>query len=202
MNFLSIFICSRKQTVKWSTHLAYAFKTATQTLRSFDQSKTDTAWERTQEQALRAFRAGNMSVAVSSWDRGFEIANRHFDRGDPRQAASYTNQAFALMRQQQLLQAQLMLQDAIRRWDDSWRWIPLMVPRPGDNQCEATCYDEPIQQEFYAFVRRGQAITEALAQERQLPTGGLEEWRDHRPATMCDLRKLISAVLLIASKKA
>ncbi|MGH1481591.1 MAG: hypothetical protein ACRBM6_23155 [Geminicoccales bacterium] len=165
-----------------------------------DQSRCDAAWERMQERALKAFRDGDLAAAVQSWATAFDIAKQNFAWGDPRLAASFTNHAFALIRQDQLHPATLLLNDAVRCWEDSWRWVPLMRPLPGDGQAAEDRYDDAVLPELYAFIKRGQAITETLAKERQLPNGGLEEWQENKPSTMCDLRKLVSAILLMASK--
>ena len=168
-------------------------------LHDVDQDRTDAAWERTQERALRAYRDGNPSAAIKGWDQAFEIAKQHFIWGDPRLATSLTNKAFVLIRQEQFHQAKLMLDEAVRCWQDSWRWVPFMQPLPDDDQRDETRYDDDVQQEFYAFIKQGQEISENLASERRLPAGSLEAWKEHRPPTMCDVRKLISAVFLIAS---
>lgn len=168
-------------------------------LRDSDKSLTDATWERVQERALKAFRAGHSPSAVKGWDQAFQIAKQHFDWGDPRVAASYTNRAFVLIRQNQFNPAKLLLDEAVRCWGDSWRWVPLMQPLPDDDQREKTRYDEEVQQEFYTFLKRGKDISETLARERRLPVGGLEEWEEHKPPIMCDVRKLMSAVFLIAS---
>ena len=179
--------------------MAYMLECARQHAPASDRHQSDAVWERLQEQALRAYRAGNTMAARNGWLKAFEIAKRHFERGDPRLATSYTNQAFSLIRQNQTFQAQQHIDLALQAWEDSWRWIPLMAPPRLDQSIQETYYNDATQREFYAFVKRGQSITDTLALHRILPTGGLEEWLEHKPKSMCDLRKLISAVFLIVS---
>lgn len=165
---------------------------------AFDQTRLDSSWERVQEHALRAFRCRNIIAAKHSWNQAFGIAKDHFERGDPRLATSCTNQAFSLLRQGQTHQGYLLFNEAIRCWEDSWRWVPLMVPpRHADRQSERH-YTEKARQEFYTLTKKGQAITEGIMKGR-LATGGLEGWREHKPKSICDVRRLISAVFLIAS---
>lgn len=189
----------KSERVGWSKHLAHKAATAERTKHDANQGNVDATWERVQERALKAFRGGDQAAAINGWTKAFDIAKQRFTRGDPRLAASYTNQAFALIRQNQLHRATLLLADAVRCWEDSWRWVPLMQPLPADGQREENRFDEATQQEFYDFIKKGQAITETLAAERKLPLGGLEDWERHQPPTMCDVRKLVAAVFLMAS---
>lgn len=178
-----------------------ATETSPPDMAAFDQNEADTAWEHTEEQALRAFRAGETVLAKNGWARALDIATRHFKRGDPRIAASYTNQAFSLLRQQQSHQAKQLFDNAVRCWEDSWRWVPLMVPPRIGDRIEEAQYSAAVQKEFYALITCGQSITETLAREQHPPIGSLEDWRACKPRTMCDERKLMSAVFLIVSKK-
>lgn len=189
------------QIIEWSTQLAYMLESTLKDTPAFDRHESDAIWERLQEQALRSYRAGNIIVAKNGWAKAFDTAKRHFRRGDPRLATSYTNQAFSLIRQQQIYQAQRHLEQAMYGWEDSWRWVPLMLPPRIGDKIQETQYNEATQREFYAFIKRGRSITETLSRERRLPTGGLEDWTEHKPKSMCDLRKLISSVFLIVSQK-
>ena len=92
----------------------------------------DLAWERFQEQAAIAFRAGDPINPPRLWAAALDIAERHFGRGDPRLASSLTNQALAMRRRRVDYQAQKLFREALDVWDDSWRWIHLMTAgRPG-----------------------------------------------------------------------
>lgn len=169
---------------------------------AFDQNRIDLTWERLQEQAVRAFRRRDMTTARTCWSRAFEIAERHFDRGDPRLAASQTNQAFSLIRQAQIHQAGKLFQKALLSWEDSWRWVPLMVPPRQPDETEAGQYGEAAQKDFYTVIERGRLITKAIEREHCPPEGDLTQWQKIKPCAMTDVRKLMASVFLIVSSEA
>jgi hypothetical protein len=166
----------------------------------------DLAWERCQEQAALAFRAGDAATSARLWGQALSIAEQHFSRGDPRLAASLTNQALVMRRQRQDYQAKRLFEEALTAWGDSWRWILLMTPRPAgawqrpehSNQLEV--YDPIACSWFSALAERGRLATARLERYDELPASGLAEWFDIKPHRLNDLRKLLAAVLLIASK--
>ena len=168
----------------------------------------DLAWERSQERAALAFRAGDAAAAARLWEQALAIAGQHFGRGDPRRAASLTNHALVMRRRRQDYQAKQLFEDALTAWGDSWRWIYLMTPRPAgawprlerSNRLEV--YDPTARSAFAALAERGRAATARLERYDELPEGGLAAWLDMKPRQMTDLRKLLAAVLLIAPKRA
>ena len=83
----------------------------------------DLAWERAQEQAAIAWRAGDPITPTRLWAAALDIAKKHFGGGDPRLASSLTNNALVMRRRRQDYQAKRMFRDALDVWDDSWRWI-------------------------------------------------------------------------------
>ncbi len=163
----------------------------------------DLVWERCQEQAALAFRAGDAVAAPRLWAQALAVAEEHFGRGDPRLATSYTNQALVLRRRRQDYQAQQMFTWALQVWDDSWRWILLMTPGPARHDAASNqlqIYDRNALADFATLAERGRAVTAAIERHDQLPVGGLEEWFRIKPSRLSDLRKLLSAVLLIAPR--
>jgi hypothetical protein len=168
---------------------------------AFDQNTIDATWERLQEQALQAFQHGNPAKAQLCWARALDIAERHFGQGDPRLAASRSNQAFSLRRQQQIHGANTLFEQAQLAWEDSWRWIPLMMPAGQAGREDAAQYDEMAQRKFYDIIKRGQSITETLRWDERLPTGSQEAWLAIKPAAMTDVRKLMAAVWLMVSNR-
>lgn len=161
-----------------------------------DRNRIDLTWERAQEQALHAYRANNPAVARAHWAKALDIAERCFERGDPRLAASLSNHGFALLRQNQLHQANIFFRRAVNAWEDSWRWVPLMAPSTGQGEVE-TPYDRETQNAFYALIRQGQAKTETLLRERRLAKAKGDDWAAVKPRNMTDIRRLFSAVLLM-----
>jgi hypothetical protein len=167
-------------------------------------SAADLAWERYQEQAAIAYRAGDPITPSRLWAAALDIAENHFGRGDPRLASSLTNQALVMRRRRHDYQAQKLLRDALDVWDDSWRWIHLMTP---DHAARGTrrsdhldIYGRDARAWFNALARQGRAATMALEHRDELPANGLDEWFALKPKRMSDLRRLLGAVLLIAPK--
>jgi hypothetical protein len=163
----------------------------------------DLAWERFQEQAAIAYRAGDPINPPRLWAAALDIAERHFGRGDPRLAASLTNQALAMRRRRLDHQAQKLFREALDVWD-SWRWIHLMTAgRPADaarRSDHLNVYSRDARAWFNALAQKGRAATVALERHDEPLAGGVDEWFALKPGRMTDLRRLLGAVLLIAPK--
>lgn len=157
---------------------------------------TDFAWEQVQESALRAFRAGGAGVAAKHWRRGLTIAGAHFAASDPRLATSLTNAALVARRAGELHPAAVQFAEALAVWERSSRWVRLMAPLGHPD----ACYDEGTLALFETLVAQGRAATAAIERHGPMPVGGLERWRRERPQRGSDLRKLLGAVFLIASR--
>ncbi len=168
---------------------------------AFNRGKADAIWERTAEQAVLTFRRRGVGAARPLWIKAIDIADSQFTWGDPRLAASYANQAFCLIQSKEMHRGQLLSQAAMRCWKDSWRWVYLMTPPSISQQFDAPQYTDNARQSFYELIEHGQTVTDMLAQGRT-PLGGFEDWLRHKPKTMCDLRKLVGSVFLLASKTA
>jgi hypothetical protein len=164
----------------------------------------DLAWERYQEQAAIAYRAGDPITPSRLWSSALDIAEKHFGRGDPRLASSLTNHALVMRRRRHDYQAQKLLREALTVWDDSWRWIHLMTPdraaRGTRRSDRLDVYGRDARAWFDALAQQGRAATAALEHRDALPAHGLDEWFAIKPQRMSDLRRLLGAVLLIAPK--
>jgi hypothetical protein len=162
----------------------------------------DLAWERCQEQAAIAFRAGDPINSSRLWAMALDIADKHFARGDPRLASSLTNQALVMRRRRDDYQAKKLFREALQVWDDSWRWIHLMTPgRTGASARRSDhldIYGRDARAHFNALARRGRVATAALERDDEPLACGLEQWFAIKPRRMSDLRRLLGAVLLIA----
>ena len=162
----------------------------------------DLAWERAQEQAAIAYRAGDPITPTRLWAAALDIAEKHYGPGDPRLASSLTNNGLVLRRRRQDHQAKRMFQDALDVWDASWRWIHLMTPEWAGDGAHGSdhldIYDPDARAWFNALARQGRAATVALESHDRLPASGLDEWFELKPQRMSDLRRLLGAVLLIA----
>jgi hypothetical protein len=167
-------------------------------------SAADLTWERYQEQAAIAYRAGDPITPSRLWAAALDIAEKHFGRGDPRLAASLTNQALVMRRRRQDYQAQKLFREALEVWDDSWRWIHLMTP---DRTATGTprsdhldIYGRDARAWFNALAQQGRAATAALERHDESLANGLDQWFAIKPRRMSDVRRLLGAVLLIAPK--
>jgi hypothetical protein len=164
----------------------------------------DLAWERCQEQAAIAYRAGDPITPSRLWATALDIARKHFGRGDPRLATSLTNQALVMRRRRHDYQAQQLFREALDVWDDSWRWIHLMSPGRGGNEARRSdqldVYGRDARAYFNALARQGRAATVALERYDEPLARGLDEWFAIKPSRMSDLRRLLGAALLIAPK--
>ena len=178
--------------------------TATPGAASAVASAADLAWERSQEQAAIAFRAGDPITSSRLWAAALAIAEKHFGRGDPRLASSLTNQALVMRRRRQDYQAQKLFREALDVWDDSWRWVHLMTPgrspRDARRSDHLDIYGRDARAWFNALAQQGRAATVAIERHDELPGDRLEEWFAIKPKRMGDLRRLLGAVLLIAPR--
>jgi hypothetical protein len=178
--------------------------TATASAASVLASAADLAWERYQEQAAIAFRAGDPITSSRLWAAALDIAEKHLGRGDPRLASSLTNQALVMRRRRHDYQAQKLFHEALDAWDDSWRWIHLMTPGGAAGGARRSdyldVYGPDARAWFNALAQQGRAATEALERHDRLPANGLDEWFAIKPKRMSDLRRLLGAVLLIAPR--
>lgn len=159
-------------------------------------SGTDLAWEQVQEGGLRAFGAGRDSLAAEHWQRGLAIAHGRFGPDDPRLATSLTNAALMLRRRGDFQQAGRHFRNAGVVWDRAIRWVRLMTPPGGTDGG----YDEAAMARFEALIAQGKAASLAIESLGTLPPWGLDGWRSVRPRRGSDLRKLLAAVFLIASR--
>jgi hypothetical protein len=178
--------------------------TATPSAASALASAADLAWERYQEQAAIAFRAGDPINSSRLWAAALDIAEKHFGRGDPRLASSLTNQALVMRRRRLDYQAQKLFREALDVWDGSWRWIHLMTPGGTAGGARRSDYLDVYGRDarawFNALAQQGRAATEALERQNELPANGLDEWFAIKPKRLSDLRRLLGAVLLIAPR--
>ncbi len=169
-------------------------------------STADLTWERCQERAALAFRAGDAVSAARLWEQALAIAEQHFVRGDPRLAASLANHALVMRRRRQDYQAKRLFEDALLAWDETWRWIHLMTPQPTvvservTQSNQLAIYDAAARDAFTRLAERGREATACLERRDELPEGGLAEWFEIKPRRLTDLRKLLAAVLLIAPR--
>jgi hypothetical protein len=164
-------------------------------------SRADVAWERAQLRGLECFRARDDVGAARAWEEAYRIACRHFEQGDPRRAASNTSHGYVLMHRGETVHAQMLLQDALTIWEESWFWIMYMRPEPDEDGRRAERYGRKARAAFEKLADQGRAVTESVLHTRRLPRrDGLAAWDRERPKAGCDKRKLLAAVLLIVGQ--
>lgn len=152
----------------------------------------DFAWEQSQEAAIRAFRARGMQAALLHWRRGLAIARQRFERDDPRLATSLTNMGFIQGRLDDHAAALRDFEEADAVFQRGWRWL-LGMTRPD-------APDEVSVAQFRRLLDQAARSNRALRSTGELPVGLLERWRSERPLRGSDLRKLLGAAFLVASR--
>jgi hypothetical protein len=161
-----------------------------------DLHTVDETWEQIQESALRAFHTGRTELASRNWERAMVVARRHFGPADPRLAASLTNHGFVLRLHAERYEAERHLREALAVWERSWRWVGRMAP-PG---CPDDAYPAAARAWFDSLINQRYAASFGIQVHDKLPEYRLHLWTEHRPAAVCDVRKLMAAVLLIVSR--
>lgn len=171
-------------------------------------TNAEVVWEQIQVAAAECERAGNYREASELWRGAMETAREHLPPGDLRVATSMTNVAVGERRAGGAPAADRMLDEALALWDAGERWVEslrptalarsstfhlrLLAKHPGG-------YDRFPRERYRALAKEGRAILSArrdcLPDERDR----LERWRRERPDGFNDWRKLLGAVLLIAS---
>ncbi len=165
------------------------------------------AWERVQEEAAEAARAGQIEAARAAWAVGLRLARSHFATRDPRLAASLTNHAAGLLAAGEGAAAGPLLREALLVWDASRTWVEAL--RPERRARSSTFHlrlaaknpgqwDRFSRERYAALAAEGRAATKAWAEGAAPRAGGFERWRAEKPAGFTDARKLMAAVLLVA----
>ena len=167
-------------------------------------------WEQIQEAAAERERANDYVEAGELWRGGLEIAADHLSAGDLRIAASTANVAVAERRKGDPSTAKRMFEEALELWDGGCAWIESLRPiararsstfhlrleskHPG-------AYDERERARYREVSAEGRSVLVARRDRLRDEADRLERWRRERPAGFNDWRKLLGAVLLIASDR-
>ena len=180
-------------------------------LRRLEQSgwtNAEVIWEQIQEAAAECERENDYSEASQLWRGALELAREHLRSGDLRMAASVGNLAIAERRTGDAATARRMLDEALARWDAGGPWLESLKPDPRARsstfhlRLEARHpggYDRFPRERFRALAKEGRAILAARRDRLPDTSDRLQRWRMERPDGFNDRRKLLGAVLLIAS---
>ena len=171
-------------------------------------TNAEVIWEQIQEVAAESERAGDHAEASELWRGALELAREHLAPGDLRIAASVACVAVAERRTGDAANAQRLLDDALVLWDAGERWaaslhaatlarsstfhLRLQTKHPGG-------YNRLPRERFRALAEEGRTVVAARRARRSDASDRLERWRRERPEGFNDWRKLLGAVLLIAS---
>lgn len=169
--------------------------------------RAEIEWERTGEEALIAWAAGERSVAAALWRRGWVVARRRFAADDPRRAAALANAGLADLVGGRRRRAARRLARSRRQWAAVPGWIARAEVQPLARSSLFHLRMETRHRETFAANARDQLVRHALeAAERldRLAAGALpdprpDRWRLDRPRAFDDRRRLVAAVLLLAA---
>ena len=171
-------------------------------------TNVEVIWEQIQETAAECERGGDYAEASELWRGGLELAREHLSPGDLRVAASVASLAVAERRTGHAATAKRMLDEALALWDAGERWVdslnPVAVARSSTFHLRLRAkhpggYDRLPRERFRALAMEGRAVLAARRAELPDESDRLDRWRRERPDGFNDRRKLLGAVLLIAS---
>ena len=171
-------------------------------------TNAEVIWEQIQETAAERERAGDHAEASELWRGALEVAREHLPPGDLRVAASVANVAVAERRRGDATTATPMFDEALALWDAGDRWVEslksatfarsstfhlrLQAKHPGG-------YDRLAQGRYRALAEEGRTVLAARRAGLPDDSDRLDRWRRERPDGFDDWRKLLGAVLLMAS---
>ena len=171
-------------------------------------TNAEVIWEQIHDAAAESERAGDWAGAAELWRGALDVAREHLASNDLRVAASVASVAVAERGRGDAAAADRMLDEALALWDAGDGWVEsldastfarsstfhlrLEAKHPGG-------YDRLPRERCRALAREGRAVLAARHDRRPDTSDRLERWRRERPDGFDDWRKLLGAVLLIAS---
>ena len=171
-------------------------------------TNAEVVWEQIQGAAAECERADDDTEASELWRGGLELAREHLPPGDLRVAASVANVAVAERRTGDGATAKRLLDEALALWDEGEQWVESLKPtafarsstfhlrlqakHPGG-------YDRFPRERYRTLAMEGRAILTARRNGLPDESDRLDRWRRERPDGFNDWRRLLGAVLLIAS---
>ena len=165
-------------------------------------------WEQIQEAAARSERSGDHAGAAELWRGALELAREHLSPGDLREAASLACVAVAERRFGDAGTAKRMFDAALALWDAGERWVESLKPTRSARSSTFHLrlqakhpggYDRLPRERFRTLAMEGRAVIAARRAGIADESDRLEGWRRERPDGFDDWRKVLGAVLLIAS---
>ena len=165
-------------------------------------------WEQIQETAADSERAGDYAEAAELWRGALELAREHLSSGDSREAASLACVAVAERRSGDAATARRWFDEALALWDAGERWVESLEPTRSARSSTFHLrlqakhpggYDRFPRERFRRLAVEGRAVIAARRAGLSDESDRLDRWRRERPNGFDDRRKLLGAVLLIAT---
>lgn len=170
--------------------------------------RCDLEWERLQERALAALRSGDPALASRCWRLAGFVARLRFRRNDPRYVASLANLGLVARLAGQEELARRRYAAALRLWGAVPEWIGGMaIARRGRSslfhlQMERAhwgAYERSLRNRAAVLAQEAAFRMDAASRSRPLTAAPNDRWPGEKPAVFDDLRKFLSAALLIAA---
>ena len=171
-------------------------------------TNAEVIWEQIQETAAESERAGDYTEASELWRGALDLAREHFAPGDLRVAAGLASVAVAARRTGDAATARRMLDEALVLWDAGEGWVeslnPATLARSSTFHLRLQAkhpgaYDRLPRERYRTLAAQGREVIAARRAERPDVSDRLDRWRRERPNGFDDWRKLLGAVLLVAS---
>ena len=172
--------------------------------------EAELAWEARQAEAAEYDASGRRDQAAALWAEGLRLARATFAGNDPRLAVSLANQAQALRRAGRVEAARALFEEALLAWDASGPWVAALAPERRARsstfhlRLEAKHpggYAHHSRERNQALATEGRAALLALRDQQPPPFDGPARWAKERPEGYTDARKIMAAVLLVASHR-
>lgn len=171
-------------------------------------TNAEVIWEQIQETAAESERTGDFAEASELWRGALDLAREQLRSDDLRVAASLASVAVGERHFGDAAAAKRMFEEALALWDAGDRWIvslkPVTLARSSTFHLRLQAkhpggYDQFPQERYRTLAGEGRAILAARRDGLPDAFDRLDRWRRDRPSGFNDWRKLLGAVLLIAS---
>ena len=171
-------------------------------------TNADVIWEQIQEAAAESERTGDYAEASELWRGALDLAREHLRPDDLRVAASVASAAVGERRIGDAVAADRMFEEALALWDAGEGWVeslqPVTLARSSTFHLRLQTrhpggYDRFPRERYRALAGEGRAVLAARRDGLPDAFDRLDRWRRERPRGFSDWRKLLGAVLLVAS---
>lgn len=171
-------------------------------------TNAEVIWEQIHEAAAESERAGDHAEALELWRGALDLAREHLRPDDLRAAASLASVAVGERHLGDAVTSQRMFDEALALWDTGDGWVESLKP---DTLARSSTfhlrlqvkhtggYDRFPRERYRALAGEGRAILAARRDGVPDESDRLDRWRRERPDGFSDWRKLLGAVLLVAS---